>query len=554
LDRLASDHRQKPNSRTVRLLSGRVVFGLLLALLLCSAQAEPLRPVNLQLKWRNHFQFAGYYIALEKGYYREAGLDLRILPWRPDTDVLSNVLEGRADFGVAGSELVLARARGKPVVSLAVIFQHSPAVLFARRDAGIDSVHDLPGKRVVLHAFEAEPFAYLQHEGISPASLIRVPLMDDYVEALLQGRIDVISGYSTDEAYKLRQAGLDFLELTPRAAGIDFYGDTLFTREALVKQEPKLVAAFRSASLRGWVDAMADIETTAAFIHQRYAPDLSIDKLRFEGEQMRRLIFPGLIEMGYQHQGRWNSIAGLYKELGMLDPETQAEGLIYQPARPFGADWLNGVTLSILAGLLLAAWIAQRFYRLSRSLKVSNATLTERLIENQALQEQLRSAAESDPLTGLYNRRHIYASLHHEYARADRDGYSIGVVLIDIDHFKAVNDTYGHAAGDKVLQALADLLRAQARAGDILCRWGGEEFLLILPRISAEALLARVEQLRGAFAELAPLAEAPEGRFSFSAGVALYPRDGSGERLIDKADQALYAAKHAGRNRVVMAG
>ncbi|MGH8353524.1 MAG: diguanylate cyclase domain-containing protein [Pseudomonas sp.] len=531
----------------------RIALSLLLSLLTFAAQAEALRPVNLQLKWRNHFQFAGYYLALEKGYYREAGLDVRILPWRTDTDVLGTVLDGRADFGVAGSELVLARAQGRPVVALAVIFQHSPAVLFARRAAGIDSVHDLPGKRVVLHAFEAEPFAYLQHEGVSRSSLIRVPLMEDYVEALLAGRVDVITGYSTVEAYKLRQAGLDFLELTPRAAGLDFYGDTLFTREALVRQAPELVAAFRSASLRGWVEAMADIEATAAFIHRRYAPALSMDKLRFEGEQMRRLIFPGLIEMGYQHQGRWNSIVETYKELGMLAPDARAEGLIYQPARPFGAGLLNWVTLSTLAGLLLVAWIAQRFYRLSRSLRLSNLRLTERLAENQALQEQLRSAAERDPLTGLYNRRFVYATLSHEFARADREGYAIGLVMLDVDHFKAINDSYGHAAGDKVLQALAELLRSQARGGDILCRWGGEEFLLVLPRIGADVLLARIEQVRRAFAELTPLPEASGRHFSFSAGIALYPRDGKGEDLIGSADQALYAAKHAGRNRVMAA-
>ncbi|MDG9924976.1 MULTISPECIES: GGDEF domain-containing protein [unclassified Pseudomonas] len=534
------------------LLSG--IWLICLALVL-PAQAEELRPVSLQLKWRHQFQFAGYYLALERGYYRDAGIDLRILPWRPGIDAMDEVQAERADFGIAGSELVLAHVQGRPLVSLAVIFQHSPAVLFARRAAGIGSVHDLPGKRVVLHDAEAEPFAYLQHEGIARDSLVRVPPMDDQLQALLEGRVDVISGYSTDEAYVLQQQGLDYIEMTPRAAGIDFYGDALFASERLLRGDPALVEAFRAASLHGWREAFADVEGSIALIRQRYAPELSEGKLRFEAEQMRRLVFPDLIEMGYQHQGRWQSIAAVYQELGMLPPGTGVDGLIYQVPQPLGSRMLNWVSLVILGGLLLLAWVAQRFYRLSRSLRLSNQALTERLRENQQLQDQLRFAAERDPLTNLYNRRYLYASLPLEIARAEREGYGVGLVLIDADYFKLVNDTYGHTAGDQVLLALADLLRGHARAGDILCRWGGEEFLLVLPRISQMALAQRVEQLRQDFSALAPLDVAPQRHFSFSAGYALYPDDGrDSESLILCADNALYAAKKAGRNQVMAAG
>lgn len=523
--------------------------------LVLPAQAEELRPVSLQLKWRHQFQFAGYYLALERGYYREAGIDLRIVPWRPGVDAMDEVQAERADFGIAGSELVLAHVQGRPLVSLAVIFQHSPAVLFARSAAGIGSVHDLPGKRVLLHDAEAEPFAYLQHEGIARDSLVRVPPMDDQLQALLDGKVDVISGYSTDEAYVLQQQGFDYIELTPRAAGIDFYGDALFASERLLRGDPALVEAFRAASLRGWSEAFADVDGSIALIRQRYAPELSEGKLRFEAEQMRRLVFPDLIEMGYQHQGRWQSIAEVYQELGMLPPGASVDGLIYQVPQPLGSRMLNWASLVILAGLLLVAWVARRFYRLSRSLRLSNQALTERLRENQQLQDQLRFAAERDPLTNLYNRRYLYASLPLEIARAEREGYGVGLVLIDADYFKLVNDTYGHSAGDQVLLALADLLRGHARAGDILCRWGGEEFLLVLPRISQAALAQRVEQLRQEFSELAPLDVAPQRHFSFSAGYALYPDDGrDSESLILCADNALYAAKKAGRNQVMAAG
>ena len=109
-------------------------------------------PVRLQLKWRHQFQFAGFYTALEKGYYREAGFAVTIIPATPGTDPVETVLKGGAEFGVASSELVLRYAKGDPVVVLASIFQHSPLTLFVRGDAGVNRVRDLAGRMVALDA------------------------------------------------------------------------------------------------------------------------------------------------------------------------------------------------------------------------------------------------------------------------------------------------------------------------------------------------------------------------------------------------------------------
>jgi ABC-type nitrate/sulfonate/bicarbonate transport system substrate-binding protein len=132
-------------------------------------------PVRLQLKWRHQFQFAGFYTALEKGYYHEAGFDVTIIPATPGTDPVEIVLKGGADFGVASSELVLRYARGDPVVVLASIFQHSPLTLFVRRDAGIDTVHDLAGHKVALAPWETEIFAYLRREQVASSMLFFHP-------------------------------------------------------------------------------------------------------------------------------------------------------------------------------------------------------------------------------------------------------------------------------------------------------------------------------------------------------------------------------------------
>ena len=122
---------------------------LLLLAALLPLPASALEQVALQLKWKHQFQFAGYYAAQEKGYYRDAGLEVSVIEAGPETDPVREVLDGRAQFGVSNSALLLARAQGKPVVALAVIFQHSPFILAARRDGGIRSVHDLAGVECV---------------------------------------------------------------------------------------------------------------------------------------------------------------------------------------------------------------------------------------------------------------------------------------------------------------------------------------------------------------------------------------------------------------------
>ena len=142
-----------------------------------------------------------------------------------------------ADFGVASSELVLRYAQGDPVVVLASIFQHSPLTLFVRRDAGIDAVRDLAGHKVALAPWETEIFAYLQRERV-PLDRLQLVQHDYSVDSLMQGRVDALAGYETDESYYLQQSGGQYRQFTPRSSGVDFYGDTLFTTRAVVTPAP----------------------------------------------------------------------------------------------------------------------------------------------------------------------------------------------------------------------------------------------------------------------------------------------------------------------------
>lgn len=186
------------------------------------------------------------------------------------------------------------------------------------------------------------------------------------------------------------------------------------------------------------------------------------------------------------------------------------------------------------------------------------ADITERLQAEReivALQTRLRDQALHDALTGLYNRLFLAENLDREIALADRHGYSISAVIADLDFFKSVNDRFGHPAGDAALKHLADLMRQHARASDIICRYGGEEFLLLMPDTPIEVARERAEQLRQSLAEQQVAWKNAPISLTASFGVASYPDDAqSGTELIDAADSALYTSKAGGRNRVTRYG
>lgn len=167
---------------------------------------------------------------------------------------------------------------------------------------------------------------------------------------------------------------------------------------------------------------------------------------------------------------------------------------------------------------------------------------------------ELRTASVLDALTGLYNRRFFDERFEHEFLRAERYGRSLSVVMIDIDRFKLYNDRHGHVAGDEVLREVADILRDGVRTTDTVARYGGEEFVLLIPETNKAQVMALVERLRERV-EAHPFLGAesqPGGALTISLGVAGYPDDSRDRlELLERADAALYAAKRAGRNRVV---
>jgi diguanylate cyclase (GGDEF)-like protein/PAS domain S-box-containing protein len=188
------------------------------------------------------------------------------------------------------------------------------------------------------------------------------------------------------------------------------------------------------------------------------------------------------------------------------------------------------------------------------NLKAANKALETRLAEIEGLQSTLREQAFRDSLTGLYNRRYLDETVDRELARASRDIYPVSILMIDIDHFKEFNDTYGHKTGDYVLAELGKLLHGNIRHGDIACRYGGEEFVVVMSNTHIDDAHLRAEKLRQTFGNAEMCYDGRKFSATLSAGIAAYPQHGgSWELLIRRADAAMYKSKNAGRNRITLA-
>src|SRR3954452_20768709 len=231
---------------------GLTVVASLALVLAASWPAAALDPVSMQLKWKHQFQFAGYYQALEQGFYRDAGLDVTVREGGPDIDVSETVADGKADFGVCSASVLRDWAAGRRLIVLATIFQRSAAVILVARRADISSVSDLRGRTLMDTPGSDEIAAMLKREGVDYQSMRRVP-HEGNPRDVLAGRADAMVAYSTNEPFVLEQLGAPYRTFVPAVSGIDFYGDNLCTSEAELKAHPDRVAAFRAASVKGWV-------------------------------------------------------------------------------------------------------------------------------------------------------------------------------------------------------------------------------------------------------------------------------------------------------------
>jgi class 3 adenylate cyclase/ABC-type nitrate/sulfonate/bicarbonate transport system substrate-binding protein len=337
---------------------------LLLAAWLVLLTAYPIAAldhVSLQLKWKHQFQFAGYYAALEQGFYREAGLDVTIREGGPGIDVAEAVASSEADFGACSANVLREWTMGRRLVVLAAIFQHSPAVILVARRADISSVSDLRGRTLMDTPGSDEIAAMLKREGVDYEALQRVAHGGNPRD-LLAGRADAMVAYSTNEPFILEQLGAAFRTFSPSDYGIDSYGDNLCASETEVKTHPHRVAAFRAASLKGWTYALAHKEATVDLILEHYSKGKSRDALLFEAARTEMLVGRGPGRIGNQDPARWRRIAATYRKLGLSSDDTLPAGLIWDRQDEIEGHWPVSLLL-VPIGLAIATLVWLAYHR-----------------------------------------------------------------------------------------------------------------------------------------------------------------------------------------------
>lgn len=261
----------------------------------------------------------------------------------------------------------------------------------------------------------------------------------------------------------------------------------------------------------------------------------------------------------------YSSVACSVSVMGLIWAENA--GFLPLPDRRVGLpQWVTYTTLFAFTGTLIysinrvtkdalarAEKELEQRKRTEISLNTANEKLKQRVHEVELLQQELRELTHRDGLTGLHNRRYLADAMEREVARAMRDQVPLSVVMVDVDHFKAVNDSWGHQVGDAVLVRLAKLLTSSARGSDIVCRYGGEEFLLVFIGTTLDLAQKRAEDIRGKADVLSSQLEGNALQVTLSFGVASLPVHGKNwEEVVSKADKALYQSKRDGRNRVTV--
>lgn len=298
-----------------------------------STSTSSLEKVTLKLKWFHQFQFAGYYAAKKQGYYQQEGLDVDIQERDFHENNIQQVIDGKVDYSISDSVLLLYQAKGHPVVIVAPIFQHSPQVLYSLASSGISSPYALKNKKMGFYKKDADGFAVLamlEQAGINPT--VQRTLKTDK-RMLIRREVDAIAGYSTNEAYFFRQQGVDINIINPMHYGIDTYGDMLFTSRNEVENHPERVEKMRRATLKGWQYALEHKEEIARHIIEVYSDAKTLEHLLFEANAIEEVMSVKTTPIGTLDEGRLQYISEIFRQQGLINSPLNLSKGIYRPTQ-----------------------------------------------------------------------------------------------------------------------------------------------------------------------------------------------------------------------------
>ncbi len=280
------------------------------------SKLQELTPVSVQLNWNHQFQFAGFYAALQQGYYRDVGLDVKIKSWHPGLSVLNEVVSKRADFGVGYSSIVADYAKGAPIKLVMASFQFSPMVLLSH-----EPITDLAqfSDKTVMHFGNLQIKALIEKASAIVDQPIKEMSSTGNLQNFIDHKVDFYAAYFTNEPYRLNQSKTPFFILDPKAFGIQSYGDLIFTHQHKAELLPSEVARFRDATVAGWEYAIHHQQETVDFILQNFEVKKSRDALLAEAEATTKYVKSGKQGIGEIEPIKLLATAVYAKESGLIN-------------------------------------------------------------------------------------------------------------------------------------------------------------------------------------------------------------------------------------------
>ena len=294
--------------------------------LVLSAEDKKLQEVTLQLQWKHQFEFAGFYAAIEKGFYKDVGLDVKLIEFDKDQDITQEVLNGNADYGLSYSSIIADYYNGEPLVFMANFFKQSPIVLITQKE--ITTPRELKGKKIMglsdsIHSITL--LSMLDKFDVKMKDIKNVKTnfrLDDFINK----KVDAMSVFTTNELYTLNKKGISYNLFDPTVYGAKYYDSNLFTSEKELHEHPKRVKAFKEASIRGWEYALEHKSEVIEIILKKYnTQNKSQEALEFEANQVEYIMLPNVYEIGSIDITRVQTILDDFIQAGFIKKDKRKD-------------------------------------------------------------------------------------------------------------------------------------------------------------------------------------------------------------------------------------
>ncbi|MBN2816447.1 MAG: ABC transporter substrate-binding protein [Campylobacterales bacterium] len=289
--------------------------------------------ISVQLNWKHQFQFAGFYIAKERGLYAQAGFDVTLLEFQPKDDIVQKVLDGKVTYGVGYPGIIYDKLQQKKIVLLAALLQRSPHVLVSMKSSDIRSVKDFKNKKIMISKHGAETIAFLtmlKSQGVSMSDMQRIEASFN-IDDLINGKVDLFGAYQSNEPYELELKGQKYDIWDPKDYGFTFYEDLLFTSQKELNEHPERVEEFLLATLEGFEYAYAHPEETAELILKKYnTQHRTKEALLFEAKKLKELAYMSGVAFGDIDASKIQRIVDIYNILGYGKEKLKIEELVYK--------------------------------------------------------------------------------------------------------------------------------------------------------------------------------------------------------------------------------